>query len=35
MVGDIRAIGFSPNGDVLNVNVYQKGILEILNEYQL
>lgn len=31
---DIRAIGFSPNGDVLNGNVHQKGILEILNEYQ-
>ena len=31
---DIRAIGFSPNGDVLHGNVYQKGILEILNEYQ-
>ena len=31
---DIRAIGFSPNGDVLNHNVYQKGILDILNDYQ-
>ena len=31
---DIRAIVFSPNGDVLNGNVYQKGVLEILNEYQ-
>lgn len=31
---DIRAIGFSPNGDVLNCNFYQKEILEILNEYQ-
>ena len=31
---DIRAISFSPNGDVLDGNVYQKGILEILNEYQ-
>lgn len=31
---DIRTIGFSPNGDVLNGNVYQKNILEILNEYQ-
>lgn len=31
---DIRTIGFLPNGDVLNGNVYQKGILEILNEYQ-
>lgn len=31
---DIKAICFSPNGDVLGGNVYQKGILEILNEYQ-
>lgn len=31
---DIRAIGFSPNGDVLDSNVYQKGILDILNDYQ-
>lgn len=31
---DIKTIGFSPNGDVLDGNVYQKGILDILNEYQ-
>lgn len=31
---DIRAIGFSPNGDVLDGNVYQKGILDILKDYQ-
>ncbi len=31
---DIRAICFSPNGDVLNGNVYQKSILDILNEYR-
>lgn len=31
---DIRAIGFSPNGDVLNGNVYQDGILDILKRYQ-
>lgn len=31
---DIRAIGFSPNGDVLNGNVYQNGILDILKSYQ-
>ncbi|MBP3543086.1 MAG: radical SAM protein [Lachnospiraceae bacterium] len=31
---DIRAISFSPNGDVLNGNVYRKGILEILKDYQ-
>ena len=31
---DIRTISFSPNGDVLNGNVYQKGILTILEEYQ-
>lgn len=31
---DIRTISFSPNGDVLNGNIYRKGILEILDEYQ-
>lgn len=31
---DIRAICFSPNGDVLNGNVYQTGIIDILNKYQ-
>lgn len=31
---DIRAISFSANGDVLDSNVYQKGILEILEDYQ-
>lgn len=31
---DVRGICFSPNGDVLDGNVYQKGILDILNEYQ-
>lgn len=31
---DVRAISFSSNGDVLDGNIYQKGILEILNEYQ-
>ena len=31
---DIRAISFSPNGDVLDGNIYQKGILEILEDYQ-
>lgn len=31
---DIKAISFSPNGDVLDSNVYQKGILTILEEYQ-
>ncbi len=31
---DVRTISFSPNGDVLKGNVYQKGILDILNEYQ-
>lgn len=31
---DIRAISFSPNGAVLNGNVYRKGILDILNGYQ-
>ena len=31
---NIRTIGFSPDGDVLDGNVYQKGILEILQDYQ-
>ena len=31
---DIRTISFSPNGDVLDGNVYQEGILDILNNYQ-
>lgn len=31
---DVRAVSFSPNGDVLGGNVYKKGILDILNEYQ-
>lgn len=31
---DVRAVSFSPNGDVLQGNVYEKGILDILNEYQ-
>ena len=31
---DIKAISFSPNGDVLNGNVYQNGILEIIKQYQ-
>ncbi len=30
---DIRSIGFSPNGDVLDGNIYQKGILEILDDW--
>lgn len=31
---DIRTICFSPNGDVLDGNVYQKEILGIINAYQ-
>ena len=31
---DIKAISFSPNGDVLNGNVYRKNILDILDEYR-
>lgn len=31
---DIRAISFSPNGDVLNGNIYQSKILDIINEYK-
>lgn len=32
---DIRAISFSPNGDVLDGNVYQKNILDILDDYNV
>lgn len=31
---DIRTVSFEPNGDVLNGNIYQKGILDILEEYR-
>lgn len=31
---DIKTISFSPNGDVLNDNVYQKNIIDILNAYR-
>lgn len=31
---DIKSISFSPNGDVLNGNIYQNEIMDILNEYQ-
>ena len=31
---DIRAISFSPNGDVLNGNIYQSKILDIINKYK-
>ena len=31
---DIRAISFSPNGDVLNGNIYETDILEIMSNYQ-
>lgn len=31
---DIRAISFSPNGDVLNGNIYHSKILDIINEYK-
>ena len=30
---DVRCVSFSPNGDVLNGNVYQTDILEILENY--
>ena len=30
---DLRCLSFSPNGDVLNGNVYQKDIIEILKDY--
>lgn len=31
---DIRAISFSPNGDVLDSNLYKKNIIDILHEYR-
>ena len=31
---DIQTISFSPNGDVLNGNIYQKNVTDILNEYR-
>jgi hypothetical protein len=30
---DVRCVSFSPNGDVLNGNMYQKDIMEILRDY--
>ena len=30
---DVRCVSFSPNGDVLNGNVYERDILEILRDY--
>ena len=32
---DIRAICFSANGDILGSNIYQKDILEIINDYSI
>lgn len=32
---DIRAISFSPNGDVLNGNVYKESIMSILDSYSV
>ena len=31
---DVRCLSFSPNGDVLNGNVYRKGIVEIMRAYR-
>ena len=31
---DIRAIGFLPDGDVLDGNVYRDSIIDILNGYR-
>ena len=31
---DLRTVSFSPNGDVLNGNVYRTDILKILSAYQ-
>lgn len=32
---DVRTISFNPNGDVLNGNVYEMGIMEILEGYKV
>ena len=32
---DVRCVSFSPNGDVLNGNVYQRDIMEIIKDYEL
>ena len=32
---DVRAISLNPNGDVLNGNVYENGIMEILEKYSV
>ena len=32
---DVRCLSFSPNGDVLGGNVYERDIMEILNDYAL
>ena len=31
---DLRCISFSPNGDVLDGNVYDRGIMEIIEDYE-
>jgi hypothetical protein len=31
---DVRTVSFCPNGDVLNGNIYEKGILEIIKDYR-
>ena len=31
---DVRCISFSPNGDVLNANVYQNDITDIMKNYE-
>ena len=30
---DVRCVSFSPNGDVLGGNVYERGIMDIINDY--
>ena len=32
---DVRTISFSKNGDVLNGNIYEKSIMEIIEEYKV
>ena len=31
---DLHCVSFSPNGDVLGGNVYERDVLEILKEYK-
>jgi hypothetical protein len=32
---DVRCVSVSPNGDILNGNVYRQDIMEIINKYSI